>query len=139
MYIANIFWRFRHFEDVCVFCHQNSSYIPLSFFFAFYVGTVVTRWWDQWTNIPWPDNVAFAVNAYCRGMVSILKLLIECPIMAMIIIVYGSPAAGSPNNWADISKLAQYLQTGSFNYPPSPRPSRFKLNGLAWSNCFASR
>jgi hypothetical protein len=46
----------------------------------------------------------------------------------MISIVYGSPVAGSPNNWAAISAdLAddapvntQYLRTGSSNYPPPP-------------------
>jgi hypothetical protein len=60
---------FRHFENLCVFCEQHSSLIPLSFVLAFYVGTVVTRWWDQWSKLPYPDNVAFSVNAYCRGMV----------------------------------------------------------------------
>jgi hypothetical protein len=48
----------------------------------------------------------------------------------MIRIVYGSPAVGSPNNWAlssadladDAPVNAQYLRTGSNNYPPSPSP-----------------
>jgi hypothetical protein len=49
----------------------------------------------------------------------------------MISIVYGSPAAGLPNNWAlssadladDAAVNAQYLRTGSNNYPPpSPFP-----------------
>jgi hypothetical protein len=48
-------------------------------------------------------------------------------ILAMISIVYGSPAAGSPNNWAAIvgwlgGWCAQYLRTGSSNYRPSPSP-----------------
>jgi hypothetical protein len=46
----------------------------------------------------------------------------------MICIVYGSPAAGLPNNLAlssadladDAAVNAQYLRTGSSNYPPRP-------------------
>jgi hypothetical protein len=48
----------------------------------------------------------------------------------MVSIVYGSPATGSPNNWAlssadladDAAVNAQYLRTGSNNNPPSPLP-----------------
>ena len=60
---------FRHFEDVCVFCELHSSLIPITFVLAFYVGAIVTRWWMQWTKLPWPDNVAFTINAYCSGLV----------------------------------------------------------------------
>jgi hypothetical protein len=46
---------------------------------------------------------------------------------SMISIVYGSPEAGLPNNWAAIvgwpgEWCGQYLRTGSSNYPPSPFP-----------------
>lgn len=58
----------RKFEEAAVFCDAYGTLIPLSFVLAFYVSTVVSRWWDQWSKLPWPDNVAFAVNAFCRGM-----------------------------------------------------------------------
>jgi hypothetical protein len=30
--------------------------IPLSFILGFYVSQVVSRWWDQWGVIAWPDR-----------------------------------------------------------------------------------
>lgn len=53
-----------------MFCEQHSNLIPLTFVLAFYVSVVVSRWWDQWNALSWPDNVAFKVNMYCRGIVS---------------------------------------------------------------------
>lgn len=57
----------RDFERLCRFCDAYSSLIPLTFVLAFYVGHVLSRWWEQWSAIPWPDSVAFKVNAYVRG------------------------------------------------------------------------
>ena len=60
---------FRYFEDICAFSEFYSSLVPVTFVLAFYVGAIVARWWTQWTKLPWPDNVAFTVNAYCSGLV----------------------------------------------------------------------
>jgi hypothetical protein len=30
--------------------------IPLSFILGFYVSQVISRWWDQWRAIAWPDR-----------------------------------------------------------------------------------
>ena len=56
-----------------MFCEQHSNLIPLTFVLAFYVSSVVSRWWDQWNLIAWPDNVAFKINMYCRGIVSLIQ------------------------------------------------------------------
>jgi hypothetical protein len=56
-----------------MFCEQHSSLIPLTFVLAFYVNHVVSRWWAQWNVIPWPDGLAFKINSYCGGLVSILR------------------------------------------------------------------
>ena len=57
----------RSFERLCRFCDEYSSLIPLTFVLAFYVSHVISRWWEQWNAIPWPDSIAFKVNAYVRG------------------------------------------------------------------------
>ena len=37
-------------------CKQFTSYIPLSFVLGFYVSMIVSRWWKQFQNFPWPDR-----------------------------------------------------------------------------------
>ena len=61
---------FSQFEDVCAFCEIWSNLVPVTFVLAFYVGAVVSRWWGQWNILPWPDTVAFMINAYCSGLVN---------------------------------------------------------------------
>lgn len=41
--------------------------IPLSFVLGFYVSIVMTRWWNQYTSIPWPDSIAVFVSANVHG------------------------------------------------------------------------
>uniref|UniRef100_A0A182YL31 Bestrophin homolog n=1 Tax=Anopheles stephensi TaxID=30069 RepID=A0A182YL31_ANOST len=41
--------------------------IPLSFVLGFYVTIVMTRWWNQYTSIPWPDPIAVFVSANIHG------------------------------------------------------------------------
>ncbi len=57
----------RQFEQLSRFFDDYSSLIPLTFVLAFYVSHVISRWWDQWNSIPWPDAIAFKVNAYVNG------------------------------------------------------------------------
>lgn len=35
---------------------------------GFYVTLVVSRWWGQYENIPWPDRLAALVGAHVRGV-----------------------------------------------------------------------
>lgn len=57
----------RWFENVAEYCEANSNLIPLSFVLGFYVSIVMTRWWDQYNNIPWPDPIAVYVSAHVHG------------------------------------------------------------------------
>ncbi|CAG7732336.1 unnamed protein product [Allacma fusca] len=57
----------RIFERICVFCRRYVSTIPLSFILGFYVDIVMDRWWGQFTKIPWPDGVGFAVITSVKG------------------------------------------------------------------------
>ncbi|XP_061395812.1 bestrophin-4-like [Musca vetustissima] len=57
----------KTFESVVYYCASYSSFIPLSFVLGFYVNLVMTRWWEQYITIPWPDSVAVYVSAHVHG------------------------------------------------------------------------
>ncbi|CAB0016702.1 unnamed protein product [Nesidiocoris tenuis] len=57
----------RTFEQVSEYCDSYSNYIPLSFVLGFYISIIMTRWWDQYSTIPWPDPVAVYVSAHIHG------------------------------------------------------------------------
>lgn len=51
------------------YCRKYRDMIPLSFVLGFYVSLVMTRWWDQYRTIPFPDNLAILVGAIVKGQV----------------------------------------------------------------------
>lgn len=55
------------FEVVVTYCKEYSDLIPLSFVLGFYVSIVMTRWWNQYMVIPWPDSIAVFVSATIHG------------------------------------------------------------------------
>ena len=51
--------------------------IPITFVLAFYMNHVVSRWWETWKLIPWPDSIALKLNTFLPnlpGKVSIKSL-----------------------------------------------------------------
>ncbi|XP_043283504.1 bestrophin-4 [Venturia canescens] len=57
----------KTFEQVVLYCKEYSDLIPLSFVLGFYVSIVMTRWWNQYVAIPWPDSIAVFVSATIHG------------------------------------------------------------------------
>ncbi|XP_063979651.1 bestrophin-4-like [Diachasmimorpha longicaudata] len=57
----------KTFEGIVAYCKEYSDLIPLSFVLGFYVSIVMTRWWNQYTAIPWPDSIAVFVSATIHG------------------------------------------------------------------------
>lgn len=55
------------FEAIVTYCNEYSDLIPLSFVLGFYVSIVMTRWWNQYMVIPWPDSIAVFVSATIHG------------------------------------------------------------------------
>lgn len=49
------------------YCNEYSDLIPVSFVLGFYVSIVMTRWWNQYMAIPWPDSIAVFVSATIHG------------------------------------------------------------------------
>ncbi|XP_058119466.1 bestrophin-4-like [Anopheles ziemanni] len=73
-YTLNLTYRFalsqeqmQIFEEIVKYCATYSNLIPLSFVLGFYVTIVMTRWWNQYTSIPWPDPIAVFVSANIHG------------------------------------------------------------------------
>lgn len=73
-YVLNITYRLalnddqkKTFEEIVRYCATYSNLIPLSFVLGFYVTIVMTRWWNQYTSIPWPDPIAVFVSANIHG------------------------------------------------------------------------
>ncbi|XP_012159035.1 bestrophin-1 isoform X4 [Ceratitis capitata] len=73
-YLLSIVYRFalnenqkQIFEGVAKYCYSYSDLIPLSFVLGFYVSIVMTRWWNQYTSIPWPDPIAVFVSSNIHG------------------------------------------------------------------------
>jgi ribosomal protein L36 len=74
-YVINISYRFTPdgshsklcFEKVIRYCDKYVNLVPLSFILGFYVSLVMTRWWNQYCSIPFPDNLAIIVGASVKG------------------------------------------------------------------------
>ncbi|KAM8704064.1 hypothetical protein ACLKA7_008642 [Drosophila subpalustris] len=73
-YVLNLVYRFalnpgqkETFEAVVAYCNSYRDLIPLSFVLGFYVSIVMTRWWNQYTSIPWPDPIAVFVSSNVHG------------------------------------------------------------------------
>uniref|UniRef100_A0A5S6QLR0 Bestrophin homolog n=1 Tax=Trichuris muris TaxID=70415 RepID=A0A5S6QLR0_TRIMR len=57
----------EQFEKLSLFCERSLSFIPLTFILGFYVSMVVTRWWDVFLNIGWPDRIVLQVACYVQS------------------------------------------------------------------------
>jgi len=57
----------KYFEYACVYCGRFSEKIPLSFLLGFYVSLVMTRWWNQFQVLSWPDELAMNLCSYLPG------------------------------------------------------------------------
>ncbi|XP_060462903.2 bestrophin-1 isoform X1 [Panthera onca] len=55
------------FEKLTLYCDSYIQLIPISFVLGFYVTLVVTRWWNQYENLPWPDRLMNLVSGLVEG------------------------------------------------------------------------
>ena len=67
------------FEISCIYCGRFINLVPIQFLTGFYVTQVVTRWWDMFMSLPFPDKVALKLVSYIAGKVrSIFSHCIVC-------------------------------------------------------------
>lgn len=57
----------QFFELMCIYASRFSTKIPVTFMTGFYVANVVSRYWDQFVSLPWPDRLAYKIAAYIPG------------------------------------------------------------------------
>ncbi|XP_064106042.1 bestrophin-3-like isoform X2 [Macrobrachium nipponense] len=57
----------RIFEKLAIVCESYRNAAPISFILGFYVSIVVSRWWEQYMLIPWPDDVCLLTSSYIQG------------------------------------------------------------------------
>ena len=55
------------------YCKIEISAIPLTFVLGFYVNLIVTRWWEQYILLPWPDSAAIFVVGLMKGLLGLLS------------------------------------------------------------------
>uniref|UniRef100_A0A8C8TNB7 Bestrophin n=1 Tax=Peromyscus maniculatus bairdii TaxID=230844 RepID=A0A8C8TNB7_PERMB len=55
------------FEKLALYCDSYIQLIPISFVLGFYVTLVVTRWWNQYESLPWPDRLMSQVSGFVEG------------------------------------------------------------------------
>uniref|UniRef100_A0A3Q3BF91 Bestrophin homolog n=1 Tax=Kryptolebias marmoratus TaxID=37003 RepID=A0A3Q3BF91_KRYMA len=65
-FLSVVYDQKRLFEKLSIYCDRYAELIPVSFV-LFYVTLVVSRWWGQFENIPWPDRLAALVAGHVRG------------------------------------------------------------------------
>ncbi|GFY76122.1 bestrophin-1 [Trichonephila inaurata madagascariensis] len=63
------------FERIVFLCSTFMDLIPLSFVLGFYVSFIATRWWNQYTAIPWPDKLMNSISLYVSGTEEIDRVL----------------------------------------------------------------
>ncbi|XP_048521969.1 bestrophin-4 isoform X2 [Dendroctonus ponderosae] len=57
----------RQFINIVTYFSKYGNSIPLSFVLGFYVNVVYTRWWAQYSSIPYPDNIAILIGTSIHG------------------------------------------------------------------------
>jgi hypothetical protein len=57
----------RWFERISAYCQQFNNLIPVAFVLGFYVSIVVSRFWEQFRTIPYPNRMAMFVTTLVTG------------------------------------------------------------------------
>ena len=55
---------------MCIYAERFSGSIPITLLTGFYVSSVVSRWWNQFMALPYPDKIALKLVAFVPGNVS---------------------------------------------------------------------
>ena len=59
----------QQFELMCIYAERFSGSIPITLLTGFYVSSVVSRWWNQFMALPYPDKIALKLVAFVPGNV----------------------------------------------------------------------
>lgn len=65
--LGALIYYFRSFAYYCTYCEYFGESLPVYFVLGFFVDTIVSRWWQQFRSLPWPDELAMLLSAYSKG------------------------------------------------------------------------
>ncbi|XP_034196709.1 bestrophin-4 isoform X2 [Osmia lignaria lignaria] len=136
------------FEAVVAYCNEYSDLIPLSFVLGFYVSIVMTRWWNQYMVIPWPDSIAVFVSATIHGNDERGRLMRRTIVRYVCVCLTLVLAMVSPRVKKRFPTLEHFVETGlllenelvifqSLN-TKFPKPSKHWLP-IVWASSIVTR
>ncbi|XP_016920359.1 bestrophin-4 isoform X2 [Apis cerana] len=136
------------FEAVVTYCKEYSDLIPLSFVLGFYVSIVMTRWWNQYMVIPWPDSIAVFVSATIHGNDERGRLMRRTIVRYVCVCLTLVLAMVSPRVKKRFPTLEHFVETGlllenelvifqSLN-AKFPKPSKHWLP-IVWASSIVTR
>ena len=64
---CNVIFAMFYSKQHEAYCSIEVSAIPLTFVLGFYVNMIVTRWWEQYLLLPWPDSIAIFIVGLMKG------------------------------------------------------------------------
>ena len=83
------------YEQFCKYCLRFSKNLPVELILGFYVTSVVGRWWDQFSLLPFSDELAMKVVNFLPNTVSDFFFLINSPLAAIIYNILGEEVPNS--------------------------------------------
>ncbi|XP_017756392.1 PREDICTED: bestrophin-4 isoform X2 [Eufriesea mexicana] len=136
------------FEAIVAYCNEYSDLIPLSFVLGFYVSIVMTRWWNQYMVIPWPDSIAVFVSATIHGNDERGRLMRRTIVRYVCVCLTLVLAMVSPRVKKRFPTLEHFVETGlllenelvifqSLN-DKFPKPSKHWLP-IVWASSIVTR
>jgi hypothetical protein len=57
----------RSFEQLSLMFDEYTKQIPLTFLLGFYITSIVTRWWGQFEQVAWPDDLLSSLCVLMPG------------------------------------------------------------------------
>ena len=60
----------QYFDLMCIYAERVSTNLPTTLLTGFFVTSVVSRWWEQFMALPYPDRIALKLIAFVPGNVS---------------------------------------------------------------------
>lgn len=118
---------------------KPSQEVGMQFFFllpGFYVTLVVSRWWGQFENVPWPDRLAALVGGHVRGADEASKLtrrtLMRYANLSGVLI-YRSISTAVYKRFPTMEHVVQAGTTNTRPNPPNPS-AQLKRDCVRWAS-----
>ncbi|KAL1489721.1 hypothetical protein ABEB36_013656 [Hypothenemus hampei] len=121
-YILNLIYLFalndhgkKSFIELVTFFSKYGNAIPLSFVLGFFVNAVYTRWWNQYSSIPYPDHIAILVGTSIHGKDERSKMMRRSIIRYVCVAFIMTLTMISPKVKKRFPTLRHFVEAGLLN------------------------